>query len=250
MLEEILEKKPSYIVRNSLNWNTKLYKEISKSVTMYYNSHKYEMATYNIELDDLIQNVAFTLYRWKNFNPEAYNKKLYQYIIPIVNQKCIKDKRRYFKVRKNTSISLDDHVGISNKDSEVSISEVIADSNYKFLEFVEECLSRIPDDHKFYVEDVSFNTKEVFRLLFHNYSGEDISNAVGVDGKKFRKMKRLLTKEFYSNDIQELYNKLPSNIDFRPDYHLAYSKSDVKKLEQEELNRRSKLSGEVKIIYT
>ena len=247
LVEEIKTRTQNYIVRNSLNWDSKLYREISKSVTMYYNSHRYEMELYHTELDDLIQNVAFTLYRWKDFNPQAYNKKLSQYIIPIIQQKCIKDKRRYFKTRKHTSISMDDTLGNSTSNEESHVSDTVADYNYRFLEFVEECLSRIPDNHRFYVEGISFNTKEIFRLLFNNYSGEEISEAAGVDGKKFRKMKRLLTKEFYSSDVRDLYNSLPSNVDFRPDYHISYSKEDVKKLELEELDRRAKYSGPLRI---
>ena len=60
-------------------------------------------------------------------------------------------------------------------------------------------------------------------------------------------MKRLLTKEFYSSDVRDLYNSLPSNVDFRPDYHISYSKEDVKKLELEELDRRAKYSGPLRI---
>lgn len=238
----------NYVKRNSLQWSSKLYKEISKSVSMYYNSHKYEMDQYKVELDDLTQKVAFTLYRWQNFDPEAYGKKLYQYIIPIITQKLSKEKKYHFKTRQNISISLDDEFSNnSSKDSnETCIKDTVADTSYRFLEFVEECLQRIPEDHKFYVEDIAFNTREVFRLMFNNYSGEEIAASVGVDGKKFRKMKRILTKQFYAADMKDLWNSLPSNVEFRPDYFLAYSKEESLANEQRELEYRASLSGEVK----
>lgn len=240
-----------YVKRNALEWNKSLYKEISKSVTMYYNSHKYEMDTYKVDLEDLIQKVAFTLYRWQGFDPNAYNKKLYQYIMPIITQKLSKEKKVHFKTRQNISISLDEEFSSNSaKDSnEVCIKDTVADNSYRFIEFVEECLQRIPEDHKFYVEEVAFNTRDVFRLMFNNYSGEEIASAAGVDGKKFRKMKRILTKEFYSTDMKDLFDKLPSNVDFRPDYFLAYSKEESKKLEEVELEYRKSLSGEVKIYH-
>ena len=104
----ISSKSQNYVKRNALEWSPRLYKEIQKSVSMYYNSHKYEMDQYKVELDDLTQKVAFTLYRWQNFDPEAYGKKLYQYIIPIITQKLSKEKKYLFKTRQNISISLDE----------------------------------------------------------------------------------------------------------------------------------------------
>lgn len=249
-LNQRIQKK-DYVVRNSLNWSRKLYNEISKSVTMYFNAHKYEMDMYHIELEDLIQSVAFTLYRWKNFDPEAYQKKLYQYIIPIIKQKCIKSKRKHFKSRKNISISMDDSIGakqLSSDSNDMTISDTIADTSYRFLEFVEDCLSRIPEGHKFYVEDIAFNTREVFRLLFNNYSGEEISDSAGVDGKKFRKMKRTLTKEFYSKDMLELYNKLPSNTEFKADYFIPQNKEEAEEKKKIEAELVEKLSGPLVII--
>lgn len=239
----------NYVKRNALQWNSKLYKEIQKSVSMYYNSHKYEMDQYKVELEDLTQKVAFTLYRWQNFDPEAYGKKLYQYIIPIITQKLSKEKKYHFKTRQNISISLDEEFSSnSSKDSnEACIKDTIADTSYRFLEFVEECLQRIPADHKFYVEDISFNTREVFRLMFNNYSGEEIAASVGVDGKKFRKMKRILTKQFYSADMKDIWNSLPSNVEFKPDYFIPYSKEETKALEERELAYREELSGSIKI---
>lgn len=239
-----------YVKRNALKWSSKLYKEVSKSVTMYYNSHKYEMDQYRVELDDLTQKVAFTLYRWQNFDPEAYGKKLYQYIIPIITQKLSKEKKYHFKTRQNISISLDEEFSSnSSKDTnEACIKDVVADTSYRFLEFVEECLQRIPEDHRFYVEDISFNTREVFRLMFNNYSGEEIASSVGVDGKKFRKMKRILTKQFYSADMKDLWNSLPSNVEFKPDYFLAYSKEESLANEQKEFAYRESLSGEIKTL--
>lgn len=244
----ISSKSQSYVKRNALEWSPRLYKEIQKSVSMYYNSHKYEMDQYKVELDDLTQKVAFTLYRWQNFDPEAYGKKLYQYIIPIITQKLSKEKKYHFKTRQNISISLDEEFSSnSSKDSnETCIKDVVADTSYRFLEFVEECLQRIPEDHRFYVEDIAFNTREVFRLMFNNYSGEEIASAVGVDGKKFRKMKRILTKQFYSSDMKDLYDALPSNVEFKPDYFLTYSKEQSQEKELEEQAYREKLSGEVK----
>lgn len=214
---------------------------------MYYNSHKYDMEMYKVDLEDMIQKVAFTLYRWNGFDPEAYNKKLYQYIMPIVTQKLSKMKKSFFKTRQNLSISLDEEFSSSSsKDSsEVCIKDTVADTSYNFLEFVEECLQRIPEDHKFYVENISFNTREVFRLMFNNYSGEEIAAAAGVDGKKFRKMKRILTKEFYSTDMKDLVNSLPSNVEFKPDYFLAYTPEQSKEQEEKELKRREELSGQV-----
>ena len=82
--------------------------------------------------------------------------------------------------------------------------------------------------------------------MFNNYSGEEIASAVGVDGKKFRKMKRILTKQFYSSDMKDLYDALPSNVEFKPDYFLTYSKEQSQEKELEEQAYREKLSGEVK----
>lgn len=239
----------NYTKRNALQWDSKLYKEIQKSVSMYYNAHKYEMEQYKVELDDLTQKVAFTLYRWQGFDPEAYGKKLHQYIIPIISQKISKEKKYHFKTRQNISISLDEEFtnNTSKDTNETCIKDTIADTGYRFLEFVEECLQRIPEDHKFYVEDIAFNTREVFRLMFNNYSGEEIAAAVGVDGKKFRKMKRILTKQFYSEDMTDIYNSLPSNVEFKPDYFLTYSKEQSLEKEKEDLLYREQLSGEVKI---
>ena len=192
----------NYVQRNALKWDNKLYQEIVKAVTMYYSSHKFEMDKYRVELEDLIQKVAFTFYRWKDFNPEAYGKKLSAYTYYIINQKLIKNKRDYFKARKNISVSMDEEINnSSSKDSqETLIADTIADNSYRFLEFVEECLQKIPSNHKFYIDDICFITRDIFRLLFNNYSGEEIAYAAGVDGKKFRKMKRTLTKEFYFTD--------------------------------------------------
>lgn len=240
-----------YVKRNALEWNTKLYKEIQKSVTMYYNSHRYDMTQYKVDLEDLIQKVAFTLYRWQGFDPNAYGKKLYQYIMPIITQKLSKEKKTFFKTRQNISISLDEEFSSnSSKDyNETCIKDTVADTSYRFLEFVDECLQRIPEDHKFYVENISFNTREVFRLMFNNYSGEEIAAAAGVDGKKFRKMKRILTKEFYSKDMGDIFNSLPSNVEFKPDYFIPYSKEETKELEERELEKRIQLSGKIKVSY-
>lgn len=241
----------NYVKRNALVWNSKLYKEVAKSVTMYYNSHKYDMDKYRVDLEDLIQKVCFTLYRWKGFDPAAYNKQVSQYTYYIINQKIVKDKRNYYKTRKNISISMDEEfTNQSHKDAnEMSVADTVADTSYRFLEFVEDCLSRIPEDHKFYIDNISFKTRDVFRLLFNNYSGEEIAYAVGIDGKKFRKMKRTLTKEFYSLDMKDLYAALPSNIDFKADYFIAYSKEQSAENLQKEEELREKLSGPVKISY-
>lgn len=240
-------KSENYVKRNALKWSPELYKEISRSVSMYYNSHRFEMNQYKVELEDLTQKVAFTLYRWQNFDPEAYGKKLYQYIIPIITQKLSKEKKYYFKTRQNISISLDEQFSSSSpKDlNETCIKDTIADSSYKFLEFVEECLQRIPVDHKFYVEDIAFNTREVFRLMFNNYSGEEIAASVGVDGKKFRKMKRILTKQFYSADKKDLWESLPSNVGFKPDYFISYSKEESLANELREQEYRESQSTEI-----
>lgn len=241
----------NYVKRNALIWNNKLYKEVAKSVTMYYNSHKYEMEKYRVDLEDLIQKVCFTLYRWKGFDPAAYNKQVSQYTYYIINQKIVKDKRNYYKTRKNISISMDEEFNNqSHKDAnEMTIADTVADSSYRFLEFMEECLSKIPEEHRFYVEDICFITKDVFRLLFSGWSGEEIAYAVGVDGKKFRKMKRTLTKEFYSADMKELYAALPSNINFKPDYFINYSKEQSLENDKKEEILREQLSGPVKISY-
>ena len=123
------------------------------------------------------------------------DKKLIEYINPIANQKAIKLKRRFYKTRQQSVVFLDDvqYGNTAHNDSnEVALIDSIQDSRYRYLDFMEECLSRIPEDHVFYVDDVRFNTKEIFRLLFSNYSGEEISDAAGVDGKRFRKVKRQL----------------------------------------------------------
>ena len=108
-----------YVKRNALNWNRSLYEEIVKSVTMYYSSHKFEMDKYRVELEDLIQKVAFTFYRWKDFDPQAYGKKIAAYTYYIIQQKLIKDKRDYFKARKNISVSMDEEF---NKLSFISLA--------------------------------------------------------------------------------------------------------------------------------
>lgn len=241
----------SYVKRNALNWNSQLYKEIEKAVTMYYSSHKFEMEKYRVELEDLIQKVAFTFYRWKGFDPEAYGKKISAYTYYIINQKLIKDKRNYFKARKNISVSMDEEFNNqSSKDStETTISDTIADNSYRFMEFVEECLQKIPVDHKFYIDDVCFKTRDIFRLLFNNYSGEEIAYAAKVDGKKFRKMKRTLTKEFYSADIVDIWKSLPSNVSFKADYFIPYSKEETLENQKREEELRKSLSGEVKTFY-
>lgn len=240
-----------YTKRNSLNWNNQLYKEIVKSVTMYYNTHKFEMDKYRVELEDLIQKVAFTFYRWKDFNPEAYGKKISAYTFYIIHQKFSKYKRNYYRSRSNISVSMDEEFNNqSSKDAnESTIADTIADSSYRFLEFVEECLQKIPESHRFYIEDICFKTKDIFRLLFNNYSGEEIAYAAGVDGKKFRKMKRVLTKEFYSSDIENIWSSLPSNVNFKADYFLAYSKEETLENEKRQNELQKSLSGEVKISY-
>ena len=244
-------KDEDYIKRNALKWNKSLYQEIVKSVTMYYSSHKFEMDKYRVELEDLIQKVAFTFYRWKDFDPEAYGKKISAYTYYIINQKLIKDKRDYFKARKNISVSMDEEFSNqSSKDSsETTIADTVADNSYRFLEFVEECLEKIPADHKFYIDDVCFITRDVFRLLFNNYSGEEIAYAAGVDGKKFRKMKRTLTKEFYSADMADLWNSLPSNVTFKADYFIPYSPEETLENRIKEEKLIEELSSPVKISY-
>lgn len=240
-----------YVKRNALVWNSKLYKEISKAVTMYYNSHRYEMERYQVDLEDLIQKVCFTLYRWKDFDPKAYGKQISQYTFYIINQKIVKDKRNYYKTRKNTSLSMDEEFSNqTSKDSaEMTVADTVADSSYRFMEFMEECLSKIPTDHKFYIDEISFRTRDIFKLLFSGWSGEEIAAAAEVDGKKFRKMKRTLTKEFYSSDIKELYAALPSNVDFRPDYFVSYTKEQSQESEKREESLRKKFSSEVRVSY-
>ena len=243
--------KENYIKRNALVWDKNLYKEVVKSVTMYYNSHKYEMEKYRVDLEDLIQKVCFTLYRWKGFDPAAYNKQVSQYTYYIINQKITKDKRNYYKSRRNISISLDEEfANQSSKDAnEMSVADTVADTSYRFLEFVEDCLSRIPEDHRFYIDDICFNTKEVFRLLFNNYSGEEIAAACNIDGKKFRKMKRTLTKEFYSADMADLWNSLPSNVTFKADYFIPYSPEETLENRIKEEKLIEELSSPVRISY-
>ena len=243
--------KENYEKRNALVWDRKTYNEIVKAVSMYYNSHKFEMDKYRVELDDLIQKVCFTFYRWKDFDPQKYGKQISAYTYYIINQKVTKDKRYYYKVRQNIALSLDEEFNSqsSRADNEMTVSDTVADTSYRFLEFVEECLERIPEDHKFYIDDVCFYTREVFRLLFNNYSGEEIAAACNIDGKKFRKMKRTLTKEFYSADVKDLYAALPSNVSFKADYFINYSKEQSLENDRKEELRREKLSGPLKISY-
>lgn len=247
-----LNKDTGYFKRNALVWNSSLYQEIVKSVTIYYSSHKFEMDKYGVELEDLIQKVAFTFYRWKDFDPQSYGKKLSSYTYYIIQQKLIKNKRDYFKGRKNISVSMDEEFNNqSSKDSqETTIADTVADNSYRFLEFVEECLQKIPANHKFYIDNICFITRDVFRLLFNNYSGEEIAAAAKVDGKKFRKMKRTLTKEFYSNDMQDIWNSLPSNITFKADYFIPYSPEETLENRKKEEKIREELSGPLKIFYT
>ena len=239
------------VVRNSLNWGSHLYNEIRKGVSIYYNYRKEDMYSHHIELEDLIQSVAITLYRWRNFDPKKYpDKKLIEYINPIANQKAIKLKRRFYKTRQQSVVFLDDvqYGNTSHNDSnEVALIDSIQDSRYRYLDFMEECLSRIPEDHVFYVDDVRFNTKEIFRLLFSNYSGEEISDAAGVDGKRFRKVKRQLVKQFFSNDADYIYSQLPSNVEFKADYFKSRTKEESLKEENDYNTYRESLSGKVVI---
>ena len=62
-------------------------------------------------------------------------------------------------------------------------------------------------------------------------------------------MKRTLTKEFYSADVKDLYAALPSNVSFKADYFINYSKEQSLENDRKEELRREKLSGPLKISY-
>ena len=62
-------------------------------------------------------------------------------------------------------------------------------------------------------------------------------------------MKRTLTKEFYSADMNEIWNSLPSNVTFKADYFIPYSPEETLENRKKEEEERKALSGEVKVFY-
>ena len=86
------------VVRNSLNWGSRLYNEIRKGVSIYYNYRREDMYTHHIELEDLIQSVAITLYRWRNFNPEI-SDNAFAYITSVCRNAFAKGWRQLGKIQ-------------------------------------------------------------------------------------------------------------------------------------------------------
>ena len=62
-------------------------------------------------------------------------------------------------------------------------------------------------------------------------------------------MKRTLTKEFYSADMADLWNSLPSNVTFKADYFIPYSPEETLENRIKEEKLIEELSSPVRISY-